>query len=1047
MESQHVKSINIDKRSTKRIKFASAKERAKRASADVYRSHKRKIGATSATTREEAVHNPRRENSARKRQRSHHLAVGDDKEKTAVLKISKGDDKDDKVSPDLEPSEDRESLDVSSSLAEELDETLDRNASEIFGKFHRHVWPLVRSLPEILHHSEKIVDLMLSHMLSPESYPERPSYTTKTATDPRGYIVNHATLDILHLMAVLARDLRHEIHPYLDRILARIIQDLLNPPPPPPESGKQPIPLDVTLVEAAFRSISYVFRYDTDRILENIEVMRKYYGSSLAAKRELTRRLAAETFAPLLRKLKIQTERQRHLKRVFKALVAATGGKPTTPQLKRTQEDAVNGISQLIFQIVRGVPGRLHSQGPATVQFVLSYCTKPAEISTGDETMQENKNVLLSIASSFLDHLCRHVDGKTYGDLVSMLCDVLKASFAPAVVAKSGFQSTLNALRLLSNLFGANRATWMTTLASERRVLYGTLDRLFASGFIDTQSFSTREGLVSLLCPIWLVLQGDDGMEQRLGAWLDVIFSVDDKDMSEEKITTIRNITDILSRHLIPKLTNQGALDKVGSTTLAGAARLANFDNDAAILTVFALASKHFDDDTQCDEVYSVPGETQEELVGICLVDFDAKTWDSVTAEKLAIALRCVPFLAALPREHADNAVEKRLFKKSAAWYVDMIVHVGKTLMEEEVGDRKRDKVWILSLAFEGLARLTAKFLETFENPTVESFLRKVIGTADRLLFSYSSSMWAIRGVAALVNTMSKLNMRLEDRVDVFDALLTNLSSPSHAMRLNTLKILASYPMKNFVADHADLDLDGDLDEDPSFQPGGNDSERSRGPVGKCDLISVLLQIEQTKVKLSEERHLLGLVSKVEALGRSGKLPVVYAESAAHHMLGLFYVKFAPLWPAARRALVALTKGHESAAWPALEAKLVNVMRCPSESGKLDDSTVNGEVIGFCGHRLACIEWEESQGRSISAFDNIPPVEDGEVYRHLTTDESTVMETVWGVAEKCQEQVAKHSRVIVPTFLEFLTDQFYFFHADDPSARELRLNKPSKDSR
>ena len=56
MES-YTKSVNTDKRSRKRLKFASSKERSKRASADVYRSYKRKVGVTSAATREEIVHN------------------------------------------------------------------------------------------------------------------------------------------------------------------------------------------------------------------------------------------------------------------------------------------------------------------------------------------------------------------------------------------------------------------------------------------------------------------------------------------------------------------------------------------------------------------------------------------------------------------------------------------------------------------------------------------------------------------------------------------------------------------------------------------------------------------------------------------------------------------------------------------------------------------------------------------------------------------------------------------------------------------------------
>lgn len=1050
-----MKSINTDARSNKRIKFASAKERSKRASADVYRSHKRKIGATSATTREEAVHNPRRENSARKRQRSHHVPVDGNKGKTAVLKIAK----DDEVLPDVE---DRETLDLSSSLAEELDETLDRNGSEIFGKFHRQVWPLVRSLPEILHHSGKIVDLMLSHMLSPESAPERPSDLTPsspeksvskaTPSSSRGYVVNLATLDILHLMAVLARDLRHEIHPFLDKILSRLVQDMLNPPPPPPDSGKQPIPLDVTLVEAAFRCMSYIFRYDADRILENIESMRKYYGATLAVKRELTRRLASETFAPLIRKLKSQTERQRHLKRVFKALVTAMENQPVTPQFKRMQDDAVDGISQLLFQIVRGVPGRLHSQGSATVQFVLSYCAMTASASN-DTAETKRDDVLLSIASSFLHRLFYHLDKTTAQNIVGMLCSVLKSSLAPDSVADSGFEPALNALRLLSKTVASGRGMAAVGEIEDRQDFFGSLDGFFTSGCFRAVSLRAREEVASLLCPIWLSLQVDDGLENHFQGWLGVMLDVNEKDASEQEVVSIRNVTAVLARQLIPNLTNRDCLDKAGSAALSAAARIAHFDADSALLTIFALASKQLEDEgrlfVSSGVAYKVPENIRQTLLDVCLFNFDKMVWNQTNVEKMAVAIRCVPFIAMLQSNEGSEKDRKELFKKSSAWYIGVINSARNVTMKVKDDGSMGDLVLILALGLEGLSCLSSSYLESSGDvATVQKSVRKVIETAENVLYSNVNSMWAVRGVASLVGLLSRLDMTLNDKCDeTFDVLVANLSNPSHALRLHTLQILAAYPTKNFVTDHAELELDGDLDEDPSFHPEGNDYSRSRGLVGKCDIMATLLQIESMKVRLTEERPLLGLVSRVEVLARTGKLPVIYAECAASHMLGLFHVKFAPLWHVARNALVALTKSQEHDVWPALEAKLVSVMKPPNASSEECSATENDLALGYAEHHLACIQWEKSQGRLISVFGALPTVQDGEVYRHLTTDEGTVVESVWEVAEKCQQQVAKHSRVIVPVFLEFLTNQFFFFHADDPSARELRLDKPSEDSR
>ena len=134
---------------------------------------------------------------------------------------------------------------------------------------------------------------------------------------------------------------------------------------------------------------SYIFRYDSDVLKDDLEAMRKYYGATIVNRRELIRRLAAETFAPQIRKLKSQSARQRHLRRVLKAL-AATEDQPVTHQSKRTQSDAVDGISQLVFQLVRGVPGKLHSQGQQSLAFILSFC------------IRRGSKLIFSVASTLL---------------------------------------------------------------------------------------------------------------------------------------------------------------------------------------------------------------------------------------------------------------------------------------------------------------------------------------------------------------------------------------------------------------------------------------------------------------------------------------------------------------------------------------------------------------------------------------------------------------------------------------------------------------------
>ena len=278
MDHQHTKSLSTDSRSKNRIRYASTRERAKRASADVYRSYKRRIGVTSAASREERVHHP--DASAGKARKKRKTTYGDIKsagsirgEKKATL--VRGGDTEESLAEVLS-SDDEFDGGVESCFASELDLAQDRNASELYGKFYREIWPLTRSLAEMLHHASEIIAILMCYLLSPESAPNTATRRedVEHLLSPgdqsnhlrKAYIVNLVTTDVLHLIGVLARDFRHEIHRFVHpAIVPRIVYDLLNPPPPPlAESNKrQQLPLNVVVVEAAFRALSYVFRYDS----------------------------------------------------------------------------------------------------------------------------------------------------------------------------------------------------------------------------------------------------------------------------------------------------------------------------------------------------------------------------------------------------------------------------------------------------------------------------------------------------------------------------------------------------------------------------------------------------------------------------------------------------------------------------------------------------------------------------------------------------------------------------------------------------------------
>jgi hypothetical protein len=1052
----HVKSINTDERSNKRIKFASQKQRAKRASADVYRSYRRKIGVTSAATREEFVHNPQGTERAQKRHRSSHSPL-DDSNRTAIAKILNDDDEGSDGSG--------VEVDVSSTFAEELDVALDRNASEIFSKFHRQIWRLVRSLPEILHHSEKIIDLLLSHMLSPASLPERPSDSedSKSDSNRKEFIINHATTDILHLLTVLARDLRHEIHVYLhDKILPRIIEDLLNPPPPPPESAKQPIPLDVTIVEAAFRAMAYIFRYDSNVMEDQLESIRKYYGATLANRRDLVRRLAAETFAPLVRKIKSQSTRQRHLKRVLKALNAADD-QHATHRSKRIQLEAVDGISQLAFQIVRGVPGKLHSQGHQSLQFVFSFCTEKGP----------SGGLMFSVASTLLDRLCRSMNDSSMISITEKLMGLLKTSItACSSEVESGnssnFQPVVNSLKLLKQLstFRSGSRSLLHQESRTLRDLFDSIQLLCSADVFSLIALDLKYEVVNHLCPLWKVLQSETGAASWLVKCLVELLKYGRK-KDLEKVRLIQAVTEIISKDLLSHLTELSVLNSARRTILAAATSIVEDDPDAALLITFSVASrgvhKNGEDDDKSAGVlaeahsddslfFSTSGAwcklsatEKESLIRCCLVSLPRKKSTRDFIAKVIVALRCAPFVMLLSRDTETEEEAKKYYEMTSTWVLGVLNWLEDASSDKSVDEKLKPSVVIAkSVALEALANLSLEYFNfSGESSVVEKALLLAKPMAELLIFSDSGSLWAIRGVASLTRVLAKLSIRLDNELDkVFDALVPNLRSKCHSLRLNTLEILITYPEKYFVTDHNDLDFDGDLDEDPSFRP-PEASASKKGPSGPCDILKAMHRLETIPVKLANERSFVAAISRIEVLARTGKLPVVYVEAAANHMLGSFYVKFAPIWPVATRCLTLLLTTYEDAVWPAIEATLMSSMERPPirEKVTLEEDTAS-DIITFEDHLIACGKWESSDGLNASIFGQSEfSLKDDEVPSFHMTDEDTVTESIWGVAEQGQQTVAKNSRLIVPAFIRFLHNQYYAFHQNDPDARELALQE------
>jgi hypothetical protein len=196
-----------------------------------------------------------------------------------------------------------------------------------------------------------------------------------------------------------------------------------------------------------FRTLFFLFKYVSSSLVSSMDAVRKFYGPLLGHKRPYVRDFAAASFAFLLRKLKDKKALRSHIK----GLVVAMGSVPDSV-LQRMQQSHVppsatkrqqvhgqghghghshkrartedtrtrgvgcddgrpealkDGVSLLLFEVVKGVMHSFHSRTPDVLRAVFSAC-RPVAPGGGDGVSGVVLGLRFEVAARTLSLMCRH---------------------------------------------------------------------------------------------------------------------------------------------------------------------------------------------------------------------------------------------------------------------------------------------------------------------------------------------------------------------------------------------------------------------------------------------------------------------------------------------------------------------------------------------------------------------------------------------------------------------------------------------------------------
>jgi len=225
---------------------------------------------------------------------------------------------------------------TSSYFRSALDEWADRNLSEDFSEFAKQVLSISDSLPQIIHHEQKITDLLLDYIEKGKT----------VALEP-----------LLDLVAHLAHDLGLRFEKHFARVLSTV-------------SNLAAKHEDVEVIEWSFNCLAWLFKYLSRLLVPDLRPVYDLMAPLLGKERQkpFVARFAAESMSFLLRKAASHAHKDgrplhlivEHIER--DVCTAATGKSDLYEQ----------GVAVLFVESIQGSQQALHSGGAVLFYEMLS---------------------------------------------------------------------------------------------------------------------------------------------------------------------------------------------------------------------------------------------------------------------------------------------------------------------------------------------------------------------------------------------------------------------------------------------------------------------------------------------------------------------------------------------------------------------------------------------------------------------------------------------------------------------------------------------------
>ncbi|KAI8538103.1 hypothetical protein RHMOL_Rhmol09G0076200 [Rhododendron molle] len=732
------------------------------------------------------------------------------------------------------------------------------NTAEDFISLYEEIMPLVQTLPQIILHKELILSKLLSRL----------QMEGRLSLEP-----------ILRLIAALSRDLLDEFRQFLQRV-ADALAYLL-------KSGADREP---EIIEQIFTSWSHIMMYLQKYLVRDVVHVLRVSAKLRYYPKDYVQEFMAEAVSFLLRSALTHAPDQ-FIKGTRKVMVEVA---------KKPLVHRKSGVSALLWYVMRGASLKLHSRA----EYVLQVLMDDSTLKIGDKFVEGSQSVLEVVTIAF-QRLCEELEPTELKLLFRCLFEEIKNA-----VSSGG---SLHLCRLLSLLISTVHKDYIQKLC-DYQLMLEVVDVIMqkfvlTSGIVNSEDHFSEvvdKLLQLMLCIVDGLCLADNGsvMSHVSVQWTPV-FEL----RNSSSLTFIEQLLLTFIKQLLLK--DPRIVHAFRRNILSVLSDLIETSEEEVILLLL-IFSERIEVHVQSSDL--LDGTSSQQVSRICTYLQNAiGYWIGVINQIV----------------HGDpSSIQRPETKLALLWGIISCYPFMSQANSSLLLDFVEALDQLLAIEYDNIAgfhkhawqSLIGAALSSFNKLSSGNLNREVVSTFLQVAARYKSSSQILSAVADFLDSMDRRTFQEDTSSVVLHPELKatkakeslaffaeNLCHSDKVTRVSTLRILCHYQLLR--CEHSSKDEPAEIGMKTEVSE--SCLENNQG----CNVLQLLLSIEDTPLSITTSRKVILLISRIQ-MGLSGaRIAGIYMPSVLYGVIGIFHNRFSYLWDPALDCIAILISKYFDMTW------------------------------------------------------------------------------------------------------------------------------------